>query len=127
VPICPICCTQCGGSNIKSGGKLPYNAPTSLLSGYHPEIDVFSELGESEALCFYSLVGVLQWIVELGRVMDINVKVSMMSLHLAIHRAGHLMEIYHIIAYLKVHSNTEMVFDPKPVALDMNLFEQQDW
>ena len=36
-------------------------------------------------------------------------------------------EIYHIFAYLKAHSNTEMVFDPTPVALDMNLFERQDW
>jgi hypothetical protein len=58
---------------------------------------------------------------------DINVEVSMMSLHLALPGAGHLKEVYHIIAYLKAHSNTEMVFNPTPVALDMNLFEQQDW
>jgi hypothetical protein len=69
---------------------------------------------------------VLWWIVELGQV-DINVEVSMMSLHLALPRAGHLKEIHHIFAYLKVHLNTEMVFNPMPVALDMNLFEQQDW
>jgi hypothetical protein len=50
----------------KSGEKLPYKAPTPLLSGYHPEIDVFSKLGESEASYFHSLVGVLWWIVELG-------------------------------------------------------------
>ena len=59
--------------------------------------------------------------------MDIDVKVLMMSLHLALPRAGHLKEIYHIFAYLKAHLNTEMVFNPTPVALDMNLFEQQDW
>ncbi len=47
----------------KSGEKLPYKAPTLW---YHPEIDVSSELGESEASYFHSLVGVLQWIVELG-------------------------------------------------------------
>jgi hypothetical protein len=58
---------------------------------------------------------------------DINFKVSIMSLHLALPRAGHLKEIYHIFAYLKAHSNTEMVFDPMPVALHMKLFEQQDW
>jgi hypothetical protein len=109
----------------KSGEKLPYKAPTPLLSGYPPEIDVSSELGESEASYFHSLVGVLWWIVELGRV-DIDVKVSMMSSHLALPRAGYLKEIYHIFAYLKAHSNTEMVFNPTPVALDMNLFEQQD-
>ncbi len=85
-----------------------------------------SKLGESEASYFYSLVGVLQWIVELRRV-DINVKVSMMSLHLVLPRAGHLKEIYHIFAYLKAHMNTEMVFNPTPVALDMNLIKQHDW
>ena len=108
------------------GEKLPYKAPTPLSIGYRPEIDVSSELGESEASYFHSLVGVLRWIVELGRV-DIDVEVSMMSSHLALPRVGHMKEIYHIFAYLKAHSNTEMVFDPMPVALDMNLFERQDW
>jgi hypothetical protein len=69
---------------------------------------------------------VLRWIVELGRV-DIDVEVLMMSSHLALPRVGHLKEIYHIFVYLKAHLNTEMVFDPMPVAVDMNLFEQQDW
>ncbi len=68
----------------------------------------------------------LWWIVELGCV-DIDVEVLMMFSHLALPRAGHLKEIYHIFTYLKGHSNSEMVFDPMPVALDMNLFEQQDW
>ncbi len=69
----------------KSGEKekFPYKALTLLLSGYRPEIDVSSKLGESEASYFHSLVGVLWWIVELGRV-DINVKVLMMSSHLAL-------------------------------------------
>jgi hypothetical protein len=110
----------------KSGEKLPYKAPTPLSSGYRPEIDVSPKLGDTEASYFHSLVGVLRWIVELGRV-DIDVEVSMMSSHLALPRVGHLKEIYHIFAYLKAHSNTEMVFDPTPVAIDMILFERQDW
>ena len=109
----------------EAGEKLPYN-PTPLSSGYCPEIDVSPELGETDASHFHSLVGVLRWIVELGRV-DIDVEVSMMSSHLALPRVGHLKEIYHIFAYLKAHSNTEMVFDPTPVTPDMSLFEQQDW
>ncbi len=110
----------------KSGEKLPYKAPTPLTSEYRPEIDVSSKLGDTEASYFHSLVGVLWWIVELGRV-DIDVEVLMMSSHLALPRVGHLKEIYHIFAYLKAHSNTEMVFDPTPVVLDMNSFERQDW
>ncbi len=50
-----------------------------------------------------------------------------MSSHLALPQEGHLKEIYHIFAYLKSHSNTEMVFDPMPPIIDMSLIEQQDW
>ena len=58
---------------------------------------------------------------------DIDVEVSMMSSHLALPQVRHLKEIYHIFAYLKVHSNSEMVFNLTPVTLDMTLFERQDW
>ncbi len=111
---------------MKAGEKLPYKAPTPLSNWYCPEIDVSPELGEKDASHFHSLIGVLRWIVELGRV-DLDFKVSMMSLHLTLPREGHLKEIYHIFAYLKAHSNTEMVFDPTPPIIDMSLFEQQDW
>ncbi len=57
------------------------------------------ELGEIEAADYHSLIGVLRWIVEWGRV-DIDVEVSMMSSHLALPCVGHLKEIYRIFAYL---------------------------
>ena len=108
------------------GEKLPYKAPTPLSSGYRPEIDVSPELGGEEASYFHSLIGVLRWIVELGRA-DMDCEVSMMSSHLALPRVGHLKEVFHMFAYLKAHSNTELVFDPTPVDFDRNLFERQDW
>jgi hypothetical protein len=51
----------------------------------------------------------------------------MMSSHLSLSYEGHLQELYHIFAYLKNHSNAEMVFDPTPVLPDMKLFERADW
>ena len=110
----------------KKGLKLPYKAPNPLSTDYRPEIDVTPELGEADASYYHSLIGVLRWIVELGRI-DIDVEVSMMSSHLALPREGHLKELFHIFAYLKAHSNAEMVFDPTPVEPDMSLFERQDW
>jgi hypothetical protein len=80
----------------KAGEKLPYKAPTPLSSGYHTEIDVSPELGETDASHFHSLVGVLWWIVELRKV-DINVEVSMMSSQLALLWVGHLKEICHSV------------------------------
>ena len=44
-----------------------------MTGGYRPEIDITPELGEGDAAYFHSLIGVLRWIVELGRV-DINVE-----------------------------------------------------
>ena len=82
-----------------------------MTSGYCPEIDITPELGEADTEYFHSLIGVLRWIVELGRV-DINVEASMLSSHLAIPREGHTQELLHVFAYLKKHMNTEMVFDP---------------
>ena len=110
----------------KKGENLPNRVQTPLSSKYRPEIDISPELGEDDASYYHSLIGVLRWIVELGRV-DIDVEVSMMSSHLALPREGHLRELYHIFGYLKAHSNAEMVFDPTPVQPDLNLFERADW
>ena len=49
-----------------------------MNSGYCPEIDITPELGKEDAAYFHSLIGVLRWIVELGRV-DINIEASMLS------------------------------------------------
>ena len=111
---------------LLKGEKLVAKAPTPLSNGYRPEIDMSPELEHADASYFHSLIGVLRWMVELGRV-DICVEVSMMSSHLALPRAGHLKEVLHIFAYLKKHHNSEMVFDPTPVQFDRSLFERQDW
>ena len=50
------------------GEKLAAKAPTPLKSNYRPEIDITKELGEDKASYYQSLIGVLRWIVELGRV-----------------------------------------------------------
>ena len=94
-----------------------------MTSGYHPDIDITPELGEEDSAYFHSLIGVLRWIVELGRV-EINVEASMLSSHLAMPREGHMQELLHVFAYLKKHMNTEMVFDPSETEIDMNSFQR---
>jgi hypothetical protein len=68
---------------------LPAKANTPLKTDYCPELDVTAELTAQDASHFQSLIGVLRWIVELGRV-DMCCEVSMMSSHLALPREGHL-------------------------------------
>ena len=75
---------------------------------------------------YQSLIGILRWIVESGRV-DICCEVSMLSSCLALPREGHLEQLFHIFAYLKKKHNTEMVFDPSYPVIDKAKFERQDW
>lgn len=46
--------------------KLPTKANTPITTTYHPELDVSQELLESDASYYQSLIGILQWIVDLG-------------------------------------------------------------
>ena len=109
------------------GLKFPGRAPnTPLSSNYRPEVDVSPALGPAEAAYFQSLIGILRWIVELGRV-DICLEVSMMSSHLCLPREGHLSQLFHLFAYLKKYHNSEMVFDPSDPVIDESLFERKDW
>ena len=110
----------------KRGKSLPTRVKTPLSNGYRPEIDVSDELGPDEASYYQSLIGILRWIVELGRV-DICCEVSMMSSHLALPRKGHLEELFHMFSYLDKHHNAEMVFDPTEPEIDESLFPTKDW
>ena len=79
-------------------------AVTLMTNDYRPEIDITPKLGPEDAAYFQSLIGVLRWIVEIGRI-DINVEVSMLSSHLVLPREGHMQELLHIFVYLKKHFN----------------------
>ena len=50
------------------------------------------ELDEKDSVYYQSLIGILRWGVELGRV-NICLEVSMMSAHLALPRKGHLDQV----------------------------------
>ena len=110
----------------KCGEKLPNKANTPLSSCYRPEIDISDELDAVKGAYYQSLIGVLHWMVELGRV-EICLEVSMMSSHLALPREGHLKEVLHIFAYLKKLHNSEMVFDPSDPVVDQLAFPHEDW
>ena len=110
----------------KNNKKLKAKTSSVLPKNYRPEVDVTRELEPGEASYFQSLIGILRWIVELGRV-DICTEVSMLSSHLALPREGHLEALYHVFSYLKSHCNSEMVFDPSKPDIDPEDFLRQDW
>src|SRR5210317_1670439 len=113
-----------GGANwdgCQLGGKS-HKKPFSD----RPELDVSAVLGTKEASYYQSLIGVLRWIVELGRV-DICIECSMMSSYVTMPRVGQLEQVLQIFGYLKDHHNAEMVFDPTPQEIDHDAFQRKDW
>jgi hypothetical protein len=72
------------------------------------------------------LVGILRWIVELGRI-DIHVYVTLLSSFMMQPCEGHLHEVLIIFAYLKYHSNATMTFYHILVEWNNNDFPEHDW
>ena len=108
------------------GAKLPTRTKSPWSTNYRPEIDTSPELDPTEAAYYQSLIGVLRWIVELGRG-DICMEVSAMASMMALPREGHLDQLFHMFAFLKGNHNGVMVFDPTEPTIDELLFPDHDW
>jgi hypothetical protein len=59
---------------------------------YQPELDVSTLLSPEQASYYSSLIGILQWVVELGRI-DKYIDVSLLSSHLVQPHLGHLEQV----------------------------------
>jgi len=105
---------------------LPKKIQTPLSHGYRPERDFSLELDSQRTNYFQGLIGILRWIVELGRV-DIMVPVTMLSRYLVAPREGHLQQVYHIFAYLKQFNRAMLVFDDSEPSIDQSAFHVCDW
>jgi hypothetical protein len=79
-------------------------------------------------MCSYyqSQIGILRWMVELGRI-DIITEVSELASHLASPREGHLEAVFRIFSYLKYKKNSVMIFDPSYPEIDHDNFPKRDW
>jgi hypothetical protein len=94
---------------------------------YRPELDTTDVLDTEKAARYQSDIGILRWIVEIGRI-DIITEVSLLASHLAMPRMGHLMQVWHIYAFLKQRHNGCLIFDPTYPRIDLNDFKDgEDW
>ena len=85
------------------------------------------ELDPKRAQYYQSLIGVLHWIVELGRI-DVMTEVSKLASHMALPREGHLEAVFQVFAYLKCKHNARMVFDPTyPDIVSLDFKMDKDW
>ena len=93
-----------------SDPNISVKQPFSCTS-YRPEIDTSALCNTTQTQFYQNLIGVLRWIVELGRI-DIGYEVSVLSSFMCNPRTGHLQQALHIFKYLDIHSNNVIAFDP---------------
>ena len=110
----------------KSEKRFPSRCNTPLKPGYSPEMDDSCDLKADGLQYYQELVGVLRWMVELGRV-DILLETSLMPSHLSLPRLGHLEQLIHIFGYLKAHSKRKLAFDAAHPNIDEKRFKKYDW
>jgi len=106
--------------------KLPKKCSNPFAADYEPELDESEVLTPVLASWYASLIGMLRWMVEIGRI-DIITEVSLMSSYMAMPREGHLDAVLHIFGFLKNKYNSRMCFDPTVPYCDERAFKQCDW
>ena len=78
---------------------------------YKLELDTSLECSQDQIQYYQNLIGVLRWIIELGRI-DIAYEVSSLSKFLAKPRTGHVYQALHIFKYLETHIENDLALDP---------------
>ena len=94
-------------SSRKEGRGTPFKR-----CDYRPELDLSEICDEDQISLFQNLIGILRWTCELGRI-DVLHETSLLSQYLAQPRVGHLQEAINIFYYLKHHSRSWTVMDPR--------------
>lgn len=99
-------------STRRHGSSSPFSSQS-----YRPELDATDFCNPELTTMFQNLVGVLRWIIELGRI-DIQLETSLLSQYLAQPRMGHLQQACNIFRYLKKVNSAYVVMDPTPWEVD---------
>ena len=80
-------------------GKYPKEYKSPLKKGDHPELDTSNLLDMEGQKIYQSLIGSLQWTIQIGR-FDVATAVMTLSRFRAAPRQGHLDRVKHIYGYL---------------------------
>jgi len=104
---------------------LKSKVTSALPSGYKPELDASDYLDDDDTILYMQLIGILRWLVELGRI-DICVEVSRMSSYNCMPRITHLHAVLHIFSYLQGNLDWKLGMDS---AYNDHLaeIEKRDW
>jgi hypothetical protein len=129
----PEQCVKAAITNVeedlaKNGKKrLPSKKCVTPFSSNHtPWSEDLPELKADSVQRFQELIGQLGWAAEIGQV-DMLLEVSLLSSYLAVPRAGHLEQAFHVFGHLKMHPKRKLAFDPAHPSMQENRFQPCDW
>jgi hypothetical protein len=91
-------------SFVRMFGHKPCQYSSPLEHGDHPEIDDSKELELDDIKNYQSLIGSLQWVIQIGR-FDITTAIMTLSSFRANPRQGHLDRVKQIYGYLAKYRN----------------------
>ena len=83
---------------------------TPLEPDYHQQVDTSPLLDDDRANYYQSMIGILLWASELGRI-DVTQEVGLMARFGALPREGHFDAVVHMFAYLKKHLRSRLVYE----------------
>ena len=111
-------CTVHVAANYSGKFRLPKKAENPFKMGYDPEFDTSPELDPNAASYGLTVIGILRWKIELGRI-DRITEVLLLSSHVGLPR-GHLDAAVHVMAHVGQRYNSRLVYEPE---IDHSIFK----
>lgn len=105
-------------------GKTLPKHDTPMKAGDHPELDDSTLLSDEDHTKYQMLIGMLNWIVTIGR-LDIAFATSSLSRFVASPRRGHMDRALYIFGYLKKRPNRRIRIDSRDPIIVKNGAESQ--
>ena len=84
---------------------MPKKAENPFKMGYDLELDISLEFDPNAASYYLTIIGILRWMVDLGRI-DTITKVPLLLSHVALPRYGHLESAVHVMAHVGQKHNS---------------------
>ena len=106
--------------------KLPKKAENPFKMCHSKELDISPELEPDAVSYFLTVIGILWWMIVLGRI-DIITKVLLLSSHLALPREGHLDAAVHVMTHAGQRYDLRLVYNLLCPEIDHSVFKKCDW
>ena len=90
---------------------MPKKAENPFKMGCDPDLDTKPELTPDAASYYLTTMGILGWMIKLGRI-DIITNMPLLSSLVVLPRGGHLETAMHAMAHVGQRYNSRLVHDP---------------